>query len=100
MPFSHIAYTRQYTADDWQLMTDAHRRASAELGRHPKNHPHSNRLARAVMRFFDNGVRDVRHLVDLSVESERENITVAAERDGWIPAGKSKSDASNEHSTE
>lgn len=63
-------------------MAEAHRLASAELGRNPRDHPHSDRLARTVMRYFGQGVKDLTYLARLAVNSERRNAAVAAERDG------------------
>lgn len=52
-------------------MTVAHRMASKNLNRHPKNHEHSDRLARTVMNFYQRGVHNVGLLAILSANRER-----------------------------
>lgn len=73
MPFSKFR-PGCYTAIDWQIMTDAHRLASKNLNRHPKNHEYSDRLARTVMNFYQRGAHDVGLLAILSANRER-NVT-------------------------
>ena len=52
-------------------MTDAHRLASKHLNCHPKNHEHSNRLARSIMSFYDRGIKDVGVLSTLATNREK-----------------------------
>ena len=64
-------FDRFYTQNDWRVLDLAHRRASLILGRDPKTHPHANRLARAIMIFFNSGETDFGRLASMAVKRER-----------------------------
>ena len=52
-------------------MSDAYARAAAMLGRSPRTDPHAHRLAREVMRLFNNGKRDIQLITSLAVINEQ-----------------------------
>ena len=60
-----------YSQDDWRVMSDAYERAAAMLGRSPWTDPHAQRLAREVMRLFNNGKRDIQLITSLAVINEQ-----------------------------
>jgi hypothetical protein len=63
-------FDRFYTQNDWRILELAHRRASRILDRDPKTHPHANRLARAIMIFFNSGETDFGRLASMAVKRE------------------------------
>ncbi|UXN59156.1 hypothetical protein [Phyllobacterium zundukense] len=52
-------------------MSDAYARAAAMLERSPRTDPHAQRLAREVMRLFNNGKRDIQLITSLAVINEQ-----------------------------
>lgn len=60
-----------YSTSDWQIMSEAHLLASNSLERDPKNHEHSDRLARAVMDLYSRNIKDVGVLSTLAANRER-----------------------------
>jgi hypothetical protein len=72
LPFSNFTELHQYSSQDWQIMSDAHKRASIKLGWTSKTYPEADRLGRAIMRCFDSGICDLDDLVTASVNSELE----------------------------
>ncbi|CAN7469963.1 hypothetical protein LJR231_003184 [Phyllobacterium sp. LjRoot231] len=63
-------FDRFYSQNDWRILEEAHRRASRILDRDPKYHPHANRLARAIMIFFNSGETDFGRLASMAVKRE------------------------------
>jgi hypothetical protein len=59
-----------YTAEDWSTMQTAHQMASAVLQRDPTTHEHAERLARIVMKLFDQGIRDAKTLATQATDEE------------------------------
>lgn len=59
-----------YSTEDWDLMQRAHTTASEMLHRCPKTHENADRLARTVMRLFDQGVRDENIIASRAVNEE------------------------------
>jgi cation transport regulator ChaC len=51
-----------YSTEDWMTMQTAHMMASAILQRDPTTHENADRLARTVMKLFDQGMHDRRRL--------------------------------------
>lgn len=60
-----------YSVSDWKILSEAHLLASKSLDRDPKNHQHSDRLARAVMDLYSRNIKDVGVLSTLAANRER-----------------------------
>ncbi|PSH65334.1 hypothetical protein [Phyllobacterium sophorae] len=73
-----------YTTEQWDLMQRAHVKASEMLGRCSHSHEHANRLARTVMKLFDQGLRDDLIIAARAVEQEVTATRIASERDSSI----------------
>ncbi len=54
----HLLSTTIHSPADWTIMQRAHAKASVLLNRCPYSHIDANRIARTVMRLFDDGLRD------------------------------------------
>jgi len=60
-----------YSQENWYVMSAAYERAAVMLGRSSRDGPHAERLAREVMRLFNNGKRDVELIASLAVINEQ-----------------------------
>lgn len=69
----------QYTDEDWQIMSEAHKTASLKLGRDHREHENANRLARTVMMLFDQGIKNKDILVRMAIRRELANEHLANE---------------------
>jgi hypothetical protein len=69
-----------YSSEDWTTMQTAHEMASAILQRDPTTHEHADRLARCVMKLFDQGMRDAKEIATKAAEHEAsdERDTIAS----------------------
>jgi hypothetical protein len=94
MPFSKYR-PLTYTSMDWQTLSEAHRLASRELGRHPKNHEHSDRLARTILNFYDRGIKDVGVLSSLAANREKALDATLAKETRIAERRKREADAKN-----
>jgi hypothetical protein len=70
-----------YSSEDWNLMQRAHNAVSLLLQRSPKEHENAERLARTVMNFFDQGIRDEEALIAKAAEHELMVSGIADRRD-------------------
>ncbi len=73
----HPISQHTYTTEQWNLMQRAHVKASEMLGRCSHTHEHANRLARTVMRLFDQGLRDDVIIAVMAVEQEMTKTGIA-----------------------
>jgi hypothetical protein len=69
MPFSKI-YDYNIPPAGWDTMQAAHNKASDMLGRCPKTHEHSERLAREIIRIYEAGERDPIMIALMATEIE------------------------------
>lgn len=69
MPFSSRDQ-RIHSTTDWDIMQQAHDRASKMLDRCPKTHARCNQLARIVIAIYESGVRDVDELAVMAANRE------------------------------
>jgi hypothetical protein len=76
----HLISRHTYTTEQWDLMQRAHAKASEMLGRCAHTHEHANRLARTVMKLFDQGLRDELLIAAKAVEHEITATNIARER--------------------
>jgi hypothetical protein len=67
---------RIFATSDWEIMQQAHDKASRMLDRCPKTHPRCNELARVVMALFDSGVRDAEELAAMAANRELGHLAV------------------------
>ncbi|ATU94096.1 hypothetical protein [Phyllobacterium zundukense] len=79
----HLLSQYSYSPEDWGLMQRAHAKASLTLDCCPHSHEHANRLARTVMKLFDQGLRD-ELLIAKAVEKELTVTSIASEREHSI----------------
>ena len=77
----HLITQHTYTSEQWDLMHRAHVKASGMLGRCSLTHEHVNRLARTVMKLFDQGLRDDLIIAAKAAEQEMTVTRIASERD-------------------
>lgn len=56
---------------DWQVISKAQNLASACLQRHPKDHEHSQRLARSIVDLYRRGISDPGVLSTLAINREK-----------------------------
>lgn len=63
-------FDRMYSPADWRILELAHRKACAMLDRDPEYHPLAERVAYAVMIFFERGERDFGRLSRMAVKHE------------------------------
>ena len=70
-----------YTSEDWETMRRALEMASAILQRDPTTHEHAERLARCVMKLFDQGMRDAKQIAAAAVDQEASVSAIGDERD-------------------
>ena len=77
----HLISKNVYTAEDWSIMEHAHAAASVKLGRSPFTDENANRLARTVMRLFDQRIRDANVIATMAAEEEAATIATAKKRD-------------------
>jgi hypothetical protein len=73
-----------YSSEDWNSMQRAHNTVSALLQRCPKEHEDAERLARTVMKLFNQGIRDEDVLVAKAAEQELMVSEIAERRDTKI----------------
>ncbi|WP_271896352.1 hypothetical protein [Candidatus Phyllobacterium onerii] len=73
-----------YSTEDWATMQTAHRMASAILNRDPTTHENAERLARCIMKLFDQGMRDAKDIALKAAEQEASVSAIGDERDGGI----------------
>ena len=73
----HPISQHTYTTEQWDLMQRAHVKASEMLGRCSHTHEHANRLARTVMRLFDQGLRDDVIIAIMAVAQEMTETGIA-----------------------
>lgn len=66
----HLISKTVYSGEDWKLMQNAHVRASALLKRSPYDDINANRLARTVMRLYDQHIRDDETIATLAAREE------------------------------
>ena len=66
----HLISKNVYSGEDWKLMQNAHAEASALLDRDPYSDINANRLARIVMRLFDQHMRDEKMMATLAAREE------------------------------
>jgi hypothetical protein len=59
-----------YSTEDWMTMQTAHMMASAILQRDPTTHENADRLARTVMKLFDQGMHDPKEVAATAVDQE------------------------------
>lgn len=59
-----------YNSEGLATMRTAHQMASAIIRRDPTTHEHADRLARIVMRLFDQGLRDVEAIARKAADKE------------------------------
>jgi hypothetical protein len=59
-----------YTEESWHIMSSAHEIPAFHLQRSTRTDPNAERLAREVMRLFNNGKRDVNNIASLAADSE------------------------------
>ncbi|TXR46299.1 histidine phosphatase family protein [Phyllobacterium endophyticum] len=69
-----------YSNDDWMTMQTAHMMASAMLQRDPTTHDNAGRLARAVMKLFDRGIRDPKLIAVAAADQETLVSAIGTER--------------------
>ena len=67
---------RIFATSDWDIMQQAHDKASRMLDRCPKTHPRCNQLARTVMALFDSGVDDTGELAGMAANRELGHLAV------------------------
>jgi hypothetical protein len=68
-----------YSSQDWNLMQHALLLASKQLG--PSKYPYADRLARRIMRLFDQGSHDAQAIASAAVHQERLIAQIALFRD-------------------
>jgi len=66
----HLVNLHCYSTEDWRLMQRALAKAFEVLQRCPKSHANADRLARTVMKLFDQGLRDEEAIVSKAVKQE------------------------------
>ncbi|UXN66256.1 hypothetical protein N8E89_24065 (plasmid) [Phyllobacterium sp. A18/5-2] len=77
----HLISHHTYTTEEWDLMQRAHVKASEMLGRCSHTHEHANRLARIVMKLFDQGLRDDLIIAIKAVQQEMTADGIANDND-------------------
>ncbi|NTS30657.1 hypothetical protein HQ945_05265 [Phyllobacterium sp. BT25] len=80
----NILSQHNYSPEDWDLMQRAHAKASQMLGRCYLTHEHANRLARTVMKLFDQGLRDDLFIAAKAVEQELTTTKIADDRNHMV----------------
>ncbi|MBB3234465.1 hypothetical protein [Phyllobacterium endophyticum] len=70
-----------YSNDDWMTMQTAHMMASAILQRDPTTHENADRLARMVMKLFDQGLRDPKEIAVAAADQETLVSAIGSQRD-------------------
>jgi len=73
-----------YSTEDWRLMQRALAKASEALQRCPKSHENADRLARTVMKLFDQGLRDEMLIAAKAAEQEMKATNIASYRDSMV----------------
>jgi hypothetical protein len=76
----HSVHQLSYSSQDWDVMQRAHAKASELLGRCPYTDENANRLARTVMKLFDQGVRDAEVLAWIAANQETVVSNITLER--------------------
>jgi hypothetical protein len=66
-----------YSTEDWT----AHMMASAILQRDPTTHENADRLARTVMKLFDQGMHDPKEVAAAAVDQEIAVSQIGSQRD-------------------
>ena len=64
------SFDRMYSPAAWRILELAHRKACAVLDRDPEYHPLAERIAYAIMIFFERGERDFGRLSRMAVKHE------------------------------
>ena len=59
-----------YSTEEWNCVQRVHVKASELLRRSPSVHEHADRLARTVMKLFDQGLRDEETIVSKAIIQE------------------------------
>jgi hypothetical protein len=77
----HLISKNSYSTQDWNLMQRAHARASEMLQRCAFTDENANRLARTVMKLFDQGLRDEEVIASRAAEQEKAVCDIADERE-------------------
>jgi hypothetical protein len=70
----HI-FDELYCEDDWQIMKKAHLKACQILDQPADSYRHSERLAKSVMKLFDDGERDFEVIAAAAAYSEHRKNT-------------------------
>jgi hypothetical protein len=78
----HLISQHSYSTQDLNLMQRAHAKASEMLQRYAFTDENSNRLARTVMKLFDQGLRNEEVIASRAAEQEEAVSDIAGERDG------------------
>jgi hypothetical protein len=73
MPFQGLTTVAKnaYTEENWHIMSSAYEIAAFHLQRSTRADPNAERLAREVLRLFNDGNRDVNNIATLATERER-----------------------------
>ena len=71
-----------YTSEDWETRRRALEMASAILKRDPTTHENAERLARCIMKLFDQGMRDAKLMAAAAADQEASVSAIGDERDG------------------
>ena len=66
----HLFDKLTYSEDDWYIMQDAHVKACEILGQQPVSYNNADRLARTVMKLFDEGERDFQIIASIAAHRE------------------------------
>ncbi|CAN7677765.1 DUF4277 domain-containing protein [Phyllobacterium sp. LjRoot231] len=59
-----------YSEEDWCILEDAHIKACELLGQPPVSYKNEDRLARTIMKLFDEGVRDFEIIASIAAHRE------------------------------
>ena len=70
MIHNHISDRSTYGEEDWHIIERAHIKACELLGQPPATYEHADRLARTIMRLFDQGSRDFQILAAIAAHHE------------------------------
>lgn len=65
------SFNRMYSPAEWRILELAHRRACTMLDRDPQFHPLAERVACAIIFFFERGERDFGRLASMTVRREQ-----------------------------
>lgn len=65
----HLFGQLTYSEEDWQIMEIAHIRVRA-IDQPPASYEHNDRLARTIMKLFDQGTRDYQILAAIAAYRE------------------------------